>query len=170
MSLLAWTWWQTGPTHWNPGTPERDRVTHRSAGQRAQCPNISSNKVKASQIKDRSQGDGKRDDLITSPKQLQALVKCVTAAIRLANYFSEHIHYSVPQIHIPTLIGDIIAARVPKHEHNYTFSKESYSHNLLMNEQCRSSLSQLIMTSGLYWKCIMGLAVQSNPWRPKAAN
>lgn len=25
MSLLAWTWWQTAPTHWTPGTPETDR-------------------------------------------------------------------------------------------------------------------------------------------------
>lgn len=29
-SLLEWTWWQTGPTHWTPGTPERERERERT--------------------------------------------------------------------------------------------------------------------------------------------
>ena len=112
-SLLAWTWWRTGPTRWNPGTPERQEDDTQVNAWRHNT----------------DHRDGERD----TTQQLQANVWQLQLNGLINSPNTCIIQRRISKFQGGrTLIGDIIAARVPKHKRDYAFSEGPYSRNVLM--------------------------------------
>lgn len=163
MSPLAWIWWQTDPTRWHLGTPEKESDKQNKGLKDKLLKPKRKERKSSSETRHTTQRRRESDHVITSPKQLQALVKCVTAAIKWANSFSEHIHYSEVRIQIPrwkNFNRRHNCCSCPQTQMWLRILKGDIVTQCASEVTLHSSLSKLAMTS-LYWKSIMGLAVQS---------